>query len=716
MCFISFDYQELINRAFKMNRFTSTLIFLILSQFAWSSDFSATAASGDWNQGATWGNPGVNTAGVGYPSASDNATIPVGKTVTIPAGLSASVASLSMGDGITSTMSYINLTSTSSLTVNGTLDIYEAQINLNGGTLTVTGTINGTVGGVGPTASINMTTAGSILNVGGGITTDYYNIIDNANGTSGTINYDNTSLEVYNSFNDVGIFFGPVEFKYYNLVVSSASTSFLINDPDFPLTVNGNLITRNTSQLNLGDIPLFLGGNLVDQNVSQKGMVINSGHLTLLNGSTNQTISSTYSGGAYSYQEGAWFEKLRVYNTSGGVTLSSKMHVKDSLNLKSGKITSTSSNRVILESTCNSSIGSSTSYVDGYIEGRGWGMITRTIYFPLGSGNTWRPIELTHTHSFNNWGASYTASLTEEDANNLEYPMADGVDFTGLSKVRYYEITRTATATGAAASSTHLTGAVIKIYYNTTHGADDGVTDPVNLGIAKTNATDEWTNISSGQEGTAAEVGSITSNTFTSFSKFSLSNGSGGGNPLPVNLLRFNALPKGDNTVDLSWTTLSEQNNDRFEVQRSVDGKVFETIITVAGNGNISERLDYTTIDKSPLNGHSYYRLKQVDHDGKSSYFSPVPVHLDLSNMFTIFPNPATDMNEVKVRLDVNEISEVLVIVQDITGRENYSKVLLQNSGNDIAIDINDKLPDGIYFITATSKQGIFRQKLIIQK
>ncbi|MCB2377374.1 T9SS type A sorting domain-containing protein [Hymenobacter sp. BT635] len=109
--------------------------------------------------------------------------------------------------------------------------------------------------------------------------------------------------------------------------------------------------------------------------------------------------------------------------------------------------------------------------------------------------------------------------------------------------------------------------------------------------------------------------------------------------PLPVELLSFQASRQ-SNAVQLKWATASETNNDRFEVQRSADGQNFATISTVAGAGTTTKATTYTANDAAPLAGTSYYRLRQVDTDGTSS-FSPVRVVGAV--LAVAYPSPTVD-------------------------------------------------------------------------
>lgn len=102
--------------------------------------------------------------------------------------------------------------------------------------------------------------------------------------------------------------------------------------------------------------------------------------------------------------------------------------------------------------------------------------------------------------------------------------------------------------------------------------------------------------------------------------------------PLPIDLLYFRAKVHAESSVRLTWRTASEVYNDYFLLERSDTGLGFETLAYVAGSGNSSTTLNYSYVDDSPLKGTSYYRLKQVDYNGKFEYFGPEIVQLMSSN------------------------------------------------------------------------------------
>src|SRR5690606_10885203 len=124
-----------------------------------------------------------------------------------------------------------------------------------------------------------------------------------------------------------------------------------------------------------------------------------------------------------------------------------------------------------------------------------------------------------------------------------------------------------------------------------------------------------------------------------------------------------------DDGVTLKWVTASEENNDYFTLERSADGVAFTAFEEVDGAGNSTAILRYESVDKSYLPGHTYYRLKQTDFDGKFSYSDIIRVETGpVAREFRIYPNPAstvvnitkTDEDEFTIRLVNQQGVEIL--------------------------------------------------------
>ena len=106
---------------------------------------------------------------------------------------------------------------------------------------------------------------------------------------------------------------------------------------------------------------------------------------------------------------------------------------------------------------------------------------------------------------------------------------------------------------------------------------------------------------------------------------------------LPVILTSFSAKPL-PNQNNLTWKTTSETNNKGFEIEKSIDARTFETIGFVEGNGDSKELNNYHFTDPSPFN-ITYYRLKQLDYDGKFEH-SKIIVARNTPE-WKVYPNPA---------------------------------------------------------------------------
>jgi len=114
--------------------------------------------------------------------------------------------------------------------------------------------------------------------------------------------------------------------------------------------------------------------------------------------------------------------------------------------------------------------------------------------------------------------------------------------------------------------------------------------------------------------------------------------------PLPVELLAFTGERMTERDVLLTWSTASEHNNEGFEVWRMIEGQdAFVPVGWVDGAGESQSTLVYTLVDINPTDRISYYRLKQVDHDGVFTWSDVVAVKgTEARQAVVLFPNPAT--------------------------------------------------------------------------
>jgi uncharacterized repeat protein (TIGR01451 family) len=184
------------------------------------------------------------------------------------------------------------------------------------------------------------------------------------------------------------------------------------------------------------------------------------------------------------------------------------------------------------------------------------------------------------------------------------------------------------------------------------------------------------------------------------------------GGPLPVTLKSFVATLIRNNTVKLDWATLQEINCDRYEVERSIDGRIFTKAGTIAGHGFTSLDMYYTLNDDvtAITSNIVYYRLRQVDIDGRSSFSKVVSVRLKKSTDFSISPNPFSSYVNINIDWKISETTVVKIF--NMSGKEILTKnIQLYKGTNYVQINELSTLPSGNYLIQLNSTEGkIFKQ------
>ncbi len=171
---------------------------------------------------------------------------------------------------------------------------------------------------------------------------------------------------------------------------------------------------------------------------------------------------------------------------------------------------------------------------------------------------------------------------------------------------------------------------------------------------------------------------------------------------LPVELLDFTAVVE-EAGVLLRWLTVSEEHNDRFIVERSIDGRTFTALGTVKGQGNSRVAVTYRFVDTSPHTGTAYYRLRQMDVDGAESYSNAIAVASagSTDNLHLhAYPNPFTTSLAVAVTT-ANTRSALLRIV-NLQGRVILTRPVALTKGlTEVHLDVQ-QLSTGVYILQLT--------------
>ena len=160
--------------------------------------------------------------------------------------------------------------------------------------------------------------------------------------------------------------------------------------------------------------------------------------------------------------------------------------------------------------------------------------------------------------------------------------------------------------------------------------------------------------------------------------------------PLPVEIISFDATTK-ESQVLLNWSTASELNNNYFEMEWSNDGRSFEPIGMIRGNGTTSEVNHYQFLHNKPAAGVNYYRLKQVDFDGQFEFSSTKTAKIERVDLVSIFPSTADQ--EINI-LKPEGNSEV--VIYHINGQ--MVQTISNDSSSLLTLDIGH-LPRGQYIV-----------------
>ena len=185
---------------------------------------------------------------------------------------------------------------------------------------------------------------------------------------------------------------------------------------------------------------------------------------------------------------------------------------------------------------------------------------------------------------------------------------------------------------------------------------------------------------------------------------------------LPVELIYFKAKVTAQ-SVSLNWATATEINNQEFVIERSTNENLdFKAIGKTSGHGTTLEQQLYEFQDLKPAAGTSYYRLKQVDLDGTSTYsrIEAVTMRREVITTLALYPNPAAAFINVTLDLPAGG-KEILVQIVDLKGRVMYRQLHKPvNKSKDLNIPLAN-LPDGNYYLVVM-KDGKREAKAFLKR
>ena len=190
---------------------------------------------------------------------------------------------------------------------------------------------------------------------------------------------------------------------------------------------------------------------------------------------------------------------------------------------------------------------------------------------------------------------------------------------------------------------------------------------------------------------------------------------------IPVELVSFTGSAN-DLDVKLSWSTATELNNNGFEIQRKTN-KDFATIGFVKGNGTTTNPHDYSFVDKQLQPGNYFYRLKQLDFNGKYHFSQVIEVQVVQGMKYALLQNYPNPFNpETAIKYSIPQDGKVSIIIYNITGKEVATLVNKDMVAGTYEVKWNGKddygnsVTSGVYFVKLTSGKFTDTKKIMFIK
>lgn len=507
---------------------------------------------------------------------------------------------------------------------------------------------------------------------------------ESANGNTGTL----TSMDAANDWVDAS-----AREPFKSLSASNWNSTSTWKTATVPNSTSADL--NITHDINL------------DANVTVDDMNINTGATLTLNASQTLTIqgdlinNGTIQGSGIISFEGAGAQCLTT-GTYSNITLD---NTADEINLEgnttiTGTLTLTNGNLVlgeydlIISSGGAISGGGSSSYVQTINQNSSGGALQMEV--ANGAGNVTFPIGTSSYTPFSMINLGTTGDFAIRVFDDTYINGTSGAVITTAEEV---DKTWDVTALGSGYNTT------ITIQWNS--GDEVGTFDRTDMFISRNGADGIWRKLLAGINASGSDPYTASVSGVNSFSQIG---GGSGSSSLPVQLLSFKGY-NSDKDIILEWTTASELENEKFEIERSTDAYNFNKIGTEDGRGTTNEQSDYRHVDERPNNGSNYYRLKQVDFDGSYEYSEIVKVdHFSLADRPIVYPNPFSD--NLTLQFPEKISGSVFIELYTLAG-DQIANTSVQNPAKTIYLQNMMDLPAGIYFLHLKQNSSVSVLKLI---
>lgn len=591
---------------------------------------------------------------------------------------------------------FINMNSGSSalvFNIYGVIVSGGSRLSLNNGTNTTT--VNIGLGG------ITVTGSGSRVEfaAGSGNVAGFYRTTVNL---SGNITFGANTTIAASSSDDYGLINLVGGAQNYSAGITTSRIDYVI-ETGATLTLLSNFSIRSSSGTNYDQIEVNGVLNVGTYTITQTGsnqalLALNANSLLITNntGGLASSISSTFSGnvlfdGAASYQFDAatttpFFTDQSASVLAQNVTLGAAIElntnlltISGELNLAGGKLTLGSKNLVIAAAatiTGYSAAGYVITNGSGRLKRNGVGSTARE--FPIGDGTYYTPVTIANAGTTDNFSIAFSAvtgaCFVPENSVAGNWDILE--DTPGNSNctisIDYGSVPAGGSFVANEAVIGHCTGANLDYY-----------------------------------SGTSVSGTLVTGSGFTAFSPFGITKSSA----LPIELLSFEVSKLTETAALINWSTALEINNDYMAVERSADGIAFSEIGRIKGTNSDAPRA-YRLVDERPLNGRNYYRLRQVDFDGKTTWHRVATLDFQFEAAgLSLYPSPVVEWMRVARPQGANGTLAAQVL--DMQGR-----ILWQNNwpAEEQTLEVSTSdLPAGLYHLRLVGSGSTWTERFVKQ-
>ncbi len=450
------------------------------------------------------------------------------------------------------------------------------------------------------------------------------------------------------------------------------------------LTLNGNLtlagnLTLSTGGLRMNDNDLTLNGNINSTGGSLVGHVNSNLTISGTGSIANLTMSATDN----------YLNNFEFDRSVGAITITNDIKIAGSLLLSNG-IVKTSNGVIWVENTASNSIPfySETAYVNGKL--RRCVNAGQSYNFPVGSAN----------HLENAW--IHFSSLSEATCIDAEFlsgmngtlPANLAVGSNRVNGILDYGFWRI--------KPTNVNSVIEYNISITSLGHNNGAIEFNHILLKRDDEMQEWSilgnHMADNEGGSYENPITVSRANLLGFSDFAVGVSSDG--PLPITLTYFRGEIS-NGTAALTWQTATETENDFFEIEKSIDGKEFNMIGLVQGNGTKHSPTEYIYYDTENNNGKTHYRFKQVDFDGNFIY-SPIVIieFREKAGRISVYPNPVKDV--LSIHFEDSNILGAQITIHDNMGRLLLNESNLIEHGK-IILNLG-RLPAGSYQMKTVSQ------------